>query len=274
MNAFTTFAADGPHISIGAETLFHIGPLAITNSQVLGFFGALLLAGILFWTARALRSGSRSRFMHAVMMLFENLYDTTVEVIGDKTVVKKVLPLAVTLMLFFMINNWLGLLPIVGSVTYNVDGEHVPLLRGVAADLNTTLALAIISMTTAQIWAIKRQGFFGNARRYLFNPIKEPLHFFIGLLEIVAEFSRTAALSLRIFGNVFGGEVLLVVIAFLTSYAAPLSLPVFYCLELFVGAVQAYVFFMLTIVFISLGLPNPDGDGHGSHEPQPAKDKA
>lgn len=274
MNPFTAFASEnGPHISIGAETLFHVGPLAITNSQVLGFFGALLLAGILFWTVRAVRNGSRSRFMHAVMALFENLYDTTVEVIGDKKVANKVLPLAVTLMLFFMLNNWLGLLPIVGSVTYNVEGEHVPLLRGVAADLNTTLALAIISMTTAQIWAIRRQGFFGNARRYLFNPIKEPLHFFIGLLEIVAEFSRTAALSLRIFGNVFGGEVLLVVIAFLTSYAAGIALPVFYCLELFVGAVQAYVFFMLTIVFISLGLPNPDG-GHGSHESEPAKEKA
>lgn len=275
MNPFTAFASEnGPHISIGAETLFHVGPLAITNSQVLGFFGALLLAGILFWTVRAVQKGSRSRFMHAVMALFENLYDTTVEVIGDKKVANKVLPLAVTLMLFFMLNNWLGLLPIVGSVTYSVDGEHVPLLRGVAADLNTTLALAIISMTTAQLWAIKRQGFFGNARRYLFNPIKEPLHFFIGLLEIVAEFSRTAALSLRIFGNVFGGEVLLVVIAFLTSYAAGIALPVFYCLELFVGAVQAYVFFMLTIVFISLGLPNPDS-GHGdSHESKPAKEKA
>lgn len=275
MELVSVFAAANPHISIGAEKLFSIGPVTITNSQLLGLFGALLLAGILFWTARAVRKGSRSRLMHGVMMLFENLYDTTVEVIGDKQVVKKVLPLAVTLMLFFMLNNWLGLLPIVGSVTYSVDGEHVPLLRGVAADLNTTLALAIISMTTAQIWAIKRQGFFGNARRYLFNPIKEPLHFFIGLLEIVAEFSRTAALSLRIFGNVFGGEVLLVVIAFLTSYAAPLALPVFYCLELFVGAVQAYVFFMLTIVFISLGLPNPDGHGsEESHASGSAKEKA
>jgi F-type H+-transporting ATPase subunit a len=274
MNPFTTFAAEGPHISIPAETLFHVGPLAITNAQVLGFFGALLLAGILFWTVRAVKKGSRSRFMHGVMMLFENLYDTTVEVIGDKRIAKKVLPLAVTLMLFFMLNNWLGLLPIVGPVTYTVDGEHIPLLRGVAADLNTTLALAIISMTTAQIWAIRRHGFFGNAKRYLFNPLKEPLHFFIGLLEIVAEFSRTAALSLRIFGNVFGGEVLLVVIAFLTSYAAPLALPVFYGLELFVGAVQAYVFFMLTIVFISLGLPNPHGEGEDSHESKPAKQEA
>jgi F-type H+-transporting ATPase subunit a len=250
--------------------------LAITNSQVLGLIGALLLVGMLFWTVRAAKNGSRSRFMHGIMMLFENLYDTTVEVIGDKKIAHKVLPLAVTLMLFFLLNNWLGLLPFVGPVTYNVDGEHIPLFRGAAADLNTTLALAIISMTTAQIWAIRRHGFFGNARRYLFNPLKEPLHFFIGLLEIVAEFSRTAALSLRIFGNVFGGEVLLVVIAFLTSYAAGIALPLFYGLELFVGAVQAYVFFMLTIVFISLGLPSHGHDAASEQLPpaELAKEKA
>lgn len=265
MSLFNTFAAEGPHISIAPETLFHWGPLAITNAQLLGAVGTVLLLGILFWTVRAVRRGSNSRFMHAVMWLFESLYDTTVEVIGDKHIAKKVIPLAVTLMLFFMINNWLGLLPFVGPITYGE--EHAPLFRGVAADLNTTLALAIISILTAQIWAIKRHGFFGNAKRYFFNPIKDPLHFAIGLLEIVAEFSRTAALSLRIFGNVFGGEVLLVVIAFLTGYASTIALPLFYGLELFVGAVQAYVFFMLTIAFISIGLPSADDDhGSESHE--------
>lgn len=266
MGLFSRFASEGaagPHISIAPETLFHVGPLVITNAQILGFVGAVILLWILFATVRAIRRGSRSRGMHAVMWLFESLYDTTVEVIGDKNIAKKVLPLAVTLMLFFMINNWLGLLPIVGPITYGE--EHAPLLRGVAADLNTTLALAVISIVTAQAWAIKRRGFFGNAKRYLVNPLRDPLHAAIGLLEIIAEFSRTAALSLRMFGNVFGGEVLLVVIAYLTSYAAVLALPVFYVMELFVGAVQAYVFFMLTIAFISLGLPSADED-HGSDE--------
>lgn len=261
MNQLSHFAASGPHISIAPETIFHIGPIAITNAQILGTVGSLLLLGILLATVRAIKKGGRSRGMHAVMWLFESLYDTTVEVIGDRNVARKVVPLAVTLMLFFMLNNWLGLLPFVGPVTW--DGA--PLFRGVAADLNTTLALAIISIITAQAWAIKRMGFFKSAGRYFHNPFKDPLHFFIGLLEFIAEFSRTAALSLRIFGNVFGGEVLLAVIAFLTSYAAPLALPLFYGLELFVGAVQAYVFFMLTIVFISLGLPNPDDD-HGGEE--------
>lgn len=258
----------GPHISIAPEAVFHIGSFPVTNAQILGLIGSGLLIWMLFRVVKAIKTGQRGRFMHAILWLFENLYDTAVEVIGDKRVARKVLPLAVTLFLFFLINNWLGLLPIVGPLTY----DHIPVLRGAAADLNTTLGLAVVSIITAQAWAIKRRGFFGNAKRYTGNPFKDPLHFFIGILEFIAEFSRTAALALRIFGNVFGGEVLLVVIAFLTSYAAAVALPVFYVLELFVGAVQAYVFFMLTIAFISLGLPG-DGDDHG-HAPESPATKA
>lgn len=251
------FASESPKVSVAPETLFHLGPFAVTNSQMLGVVGVTLILVLLFWTKRALLKGSRSRLMHMVMWAFESLYDTTIEVIGDKAVARKILPLAVTLLFFFLVNNWLGIFPFVGSVTYN----GTPLFRGAAADMNTTFALAIISMVTAQAWAIKKHGFLGNVRRYLISPFKDPLHSFEGILEIVAEFSRLLALSLRIFGNVFGGEVLLSVIAYLSSYAAAISLPLFYVLELFVGAVQAYVFFMLTVAFISLGLPNGE-DAH------------
>jgi F-type H+-transporting ATPase subunit a len=253
----TTFASETPKVSVAPETLFHVGPLAVTNSQLLGVVGVTLILIGLFWTVRALKRGSRSRFMHAILWAFESLYDTTVEVVGDKAVARKIMPLAVTLLFFFLVNNWLGVFPFVGPITY--DG--IPLFRGAAADMNTTFALAILSMGTAQAWAIKKHGFFGNIKRYIISPFKDPLHSFEGALEIVAEFSRLLALSLRIFGNVFGGEVLLSVIAYLSSYAAVVSLPLFYCLELFVGAVQAYVFFMLTVAFISLGLPNGE-DAH------------
>lgn len=254
---FTTIASEAPTVSVAPETLFHLGPFMVTNSQMLGLVGVTILLILLFWTKHALQKGSRNRLMHMVLWAFESLYDTTVEVIGDKVVARKVLPLAVTLLFFFLINNWLGIFPFVGSITYN----GTPLFRGAAADMNMTFALAIISMTTAQAWAIKKHGFFGNARRYLISPFKDPLHSFEGVLEIVAEFSRTLALSLRIFGNVFGGEVLLGVIAYLSGFAAAISLPLFYVMELFVGAVQAYVFFMLTVAFISLGMPNGE-DAH------------
>jgi F-type H+-transporting ATPase subunit a len=265
-----TFAAAeaqaGPHISIAPTTLFTVFGIPITNSQFTGFIGSLLILALFAYTIRAIkrsRSGiPTGRLAGFVMWMFEILYDTIVDVIGDRKIARKVLPLAITIVFFFTINNWLGIFPFVGAVTYN--GHE--LFRGAAADLNTTLAIAVISIVTAQAWAIKRRGLFGNMHRYIGNPFKNPLHAFEGFLELIAEFSRTAALALRVFGNVFGGEVLLAVIAYLTSYAAVIALPAFYVLELFVGAVQAYVFFMLTIAFISLGLPDAGSGGHGSHD--------
>lgn len=244
-------AAETPHISIAPEAIFHVFGVPITNSQLLGLIGTLLMLSVLLYTVRAVRTGSRNRLAGFVMWMFELLYNTVYNVVGDRSVARRVMPLAITIVFFFTINNWLGILPIVGPITYH----GTELFRGAAADLNTTLAIAIISIVTAQAWAIKRRGLLGNAHRYIANPFKDPLHAFEGFLELIAEFSRTAALALRVFGNVFGGEVLLAVIAFLTSYAGVIALPVFYMLELFVGAVQAYVFFMLTIAFISLGLP-------------------
>ncbi|HSH18050.1 MAG TPA: F0F1 ATP synthase subunit A [Candidatus Saccharimonadales bacterium] len=250
-----TFAAEaqaaGPHISIAPQTLFTVLGIPITNSQLTGFIGSLLVLALFAFTIRAMKRGSKNRLAGFVMWMFEILYDTVVEVVGDRKIARRVLPLAITIVFFFTINNWIGIFPFVGAVTWH--GHE--LFRGAAADLNTTLAVAVISIVTAQAWAIKRRGLFGNLHRYIANPFKNPLHAFEGFLELIAEFSRTAALALRVFGNVFGGEVLLAVIAFLTGYAAVVALPVFYVLELFVGAVQAYVFFMLTIAFISLGLP-------------------
>lgn len=258
------FAATTPQVSIGPEVLFRVGPITVTNTHMLGLVGSLLVIWMFVATAKQVKRGRLNRFGHFVYWMFETMYDTATEVIGDRQVARAVMPYAVTLVFFFAINNWLGILPGVGSLTY--DG--VPIFRGVGADMNTTFALAIMSMGLAQVWAIRKRGFFGNLGRYFHNPFKDPLHAFEGALEIVAEFSRTLALSLRMFGNVFGGEVLLIVIAFLTGFAAPLALPVFYVLELFVGAVQAYVFFMLTVAFISLGVPSQD-DAHGDSDRAP-----
>lgn len=267
INLFTTLASSIPEVSIGPERLFTIGGFPVTNSHILALVGGTIILILTMSLVRAIKRGSRSRFVYAATAIFETLYDTTVEVVGDKTVARKVLPYGVTLFLFFLINNWLGLLPILNAITYH--GHSI--VRGAAADMNTTFALAITSIVLAQVWAIKRRGFFGNAKRYIGNPFHDPLHAFEGFLEIIAEFSRTLALSLRMFGNVFGGEVLLGVIAYLASWAAPVALPLFYVLELFVGAVQAYVFYMLTIAFVSLGLPEEDEHGGSAEHAAPER---
>ena len=94
---------------------------------------------------------------------------------------------------------------------------------------------------------------------------------FVGILELVAEFSRLLGLSFRLFGNVLAGEVLLIMIAYLTQYLSPLTLQPFYIFELFIGGIQAYIFFMLSTVFISLGLAHHDESHESDHSPSLTK---
>lgn len=259
-------AASSPHISLQAETLFHIGPMPITNSMMLGVIGYALVLYLMFYIAYAVKKGKNNRFVTAINWVFEMLLSTIEQVTGDRKVARKLAPLAITLFFFILINYWLGIVPFVGPITYN----GLPLFRGLAADLNFTFALAIISMVLVQIYAIKVHGVFGNIARYIRNPLKDPAGAFEGFLELIAEFSRLVALSLRLFGNVFAGEVLIVVIGFMTTYFSPVTLLPFFVLELFIGGVQAYVFFMLTVVFVSLGTAS---HSHDDHSPSDAKHK-
>ncbi|EDK72647.1 ATP synthase F0, A subunit [candidate division TM7 genomosp. GTL1] len=235
--------------------------------MVLGSIGYIVLFLVFFYVAWALRNGRRNRFISFVQWIFETLYKTVEDVIGDKKIARRLAPLAITIFFFIVVQYWLGILPIVGPITYN----GIPLFRSLAADLNTTFVLAIITMLMAQVYAIRQHGVWGNAKRYLRNPFKNPVGAFEGILEFVAEFSRLTGLSLRLFGNVFAGEILLMMIAYLTAYFSPLALPPFLAFELFIGAIQAYIFFMLTVVFISLGLAHHGEQSELSHSPSSEK---
>lgn len=254
------FAEATPHISIAAEPLFHIGPFAISNSTLLGFLGYVTLLAILLYTVHTVRRGGRKPFLASLVMWgYETLYSTVQQIIPNRHLARQLAPLPITIFLFIIVQYWIGILPFVGPITWH----GVPLFRGFAADLNTTFALAIVTMVAVQIYAIKVHGFFGNIGRYIRNPIRDPAGAFEGILELIAEFSRLVGLSFRLFGNVFAGEVLLVIIAFLTKYAATVALVPFFIFELFIGSIQAYIFFMLTTVFISLGFAS-HGDDHAA----------
>lgn len=259
------FAA-GPHVSIVAEEVFTIFGFPVTNSMILGFIGYVLIIAGFVALARAVQRGSSNRIVIGFQWVFEMLVNMTEEVVGNKKIARSVAPLAITIFFAVMFNNWLGILPGVGSITYNGD----PLFRGLAADLNFTFALAAITMVTVQLYAIRQFGIFGNLGRYFTNPISNPIGAFEGVLELVGEFSRFVALSMRLFGNVFGGEVLLSVIAFLSGWFAFLPLPLFMGFELFIGALQAYVFYILTIIFVSLAVSHGDHHEEKSHGESPA----
>lgn len=245
------FAATGPHISIKAEQLFNVGGVTITNSHMLGILGLVVLIWLLFQTRAAALGKRRPNFAtRLATWTFEGLYNTVKQVIPDEKWAKRVAPLAITIFFFVIAQYWMGILPIVGPITVG----DTPVFRPLVADLNMTFALAIVTIIAAQIYAFKYMGFKGNMGRYFFNPLKDPIMAFVGILELIAEFSRLLGLSFRLFGNVLAGEVLLIMIAYLTQFVSPLALQPFYIFELFIGGIQAYIFFMLTVVFISLGL--------------------
>lgn len=264
------FAATELHISIAAQTLFEVGGFAVTNSLATGIAGLIVMLSVFFYVAGKLKRGQYNRFVGLVQWVFEGLLNQIDDVIPNKALGRKIMPLAVTIFFFVLINYWFSVLPGMDSIKWH----GVPIIRSLTADLNFTLGLAIITVVTVQIYAIKHLGTFGNAARYLRNPLKDPIGAFEGILELIGEFSRGMALGLRLFGNAFAGEVLLIVIAVLTSYAAAVTLPFFMAFELFIGFIQAYVFFVLTLIFTALAQETHGASANHSSERKPHNVKA
>lgn len=256
-SSFRQFAVEELHVSLPTNPVFHIGPFPITNSMLLGGLGVLVMLLVFWYVIKKVRSGSYNRFVGLVQWTFEGFYNTCYEIIPDRRVARSIAPLALSIFFTVLFTYWISVLPGVGE---SVKWGEGPLFRGLPTDLNFTLALAIISMFAAQMYAFKVHGFFGNVGRYIKNPLKDPLGAFEGFLEIIGEFSRLVALSFRLFGNAFAGEVLLLIVAVMSGYFASLSLPFFMAFELFIGFIQAYVFYMLTLIFTSLAVMS-----HGDH---------
>jgi len=192
-------------------------------------------------------SGMQNFFETIIEMLL-NLTDTITK---DRKLSLKIFPLIATFFIFILFNNWFGLLPGFGTVGFSElhEGKHVfvPLLRAGTADLNTTVALGVIAIVTVQILGIMAIGFVKYFKKFI--NFSSPVNFFVGILELVSEVVKIISFSFRLFGNVFAGEVLLVVISTLIPFVIPLP---FYIMELFVGFIQALVFTMLSLVFIKM----------------------
>lgn len=238
-------------ISLAAEKIGWLGNLPLTNSLLTSWIGLALIIVILIVGSRFLKPIPGGRLQNFVEWIVESFYNLVQSVTEERRLTLYMMPLIATFFLFIIANNWLGILPGIGSIGFWEIHEgkevFVPIFRSANADLNTTLALAIISVALTQIIGMKEAGFFGYLKKF-FN-FTNPIKFFIGLLELISEFAKMISFSFRLFGNIFAGEVLLVVITALVPYIAPLP---FYGLELFVGFVQALVFAMLTLVFFKI----------------------
>ena len=242
-----------PHIEIAAEKLIEILGFPITNALISSWLAigllvavALLLRGKILLVPHALQNVVEF-FMESFLTLMEG-------VLGSRAKAEKYFPLVGTVFLFILTSNWLGILPGVGSIGFFEETtghatRFVPLLRSAASDLNVTLALATITVLAVHVLAVGAIGIRPHLSKFF--SFKGPIEFFVGILEIVSEFAKIISFSFRLFGNIFAGEVLLVITGFLAPYGAPIP---FLMLEIFVGFVQALVFAMLTVVFISIAV--------------------
>lgn len=237
------------NISLVAEPVFHIGTFPITNSMI----AALGAAGILSILAKIVSRNVTmipGKFQNVVEMVMEFLLNLIDSVTHDRSQTKRFFPFVATIFLFILTMNWMGLLPIFGTIGINEVHEghkvFIPFLRAGTADLNMTMAIAILSVIVTQMFGVIYIGWKKHLRKY-FNP--NPTFTFVGIIELISEFTKIISFSFRLFGNVFAGEVLLLVIATLAPLIGPLP---FYFLELFVGFIQAFVFALLTLVFMKI----------------------
>lgn len=252
-------------VPISAEKIFAIGSVPVTNTLLMTILTTLFLIAVAFISTRKIKlvPTGMQNFMELIV---ETMSDQAEPLLHNKT--KVFLPLIGTFFLFIITANYLGLLPGIGPIGIKEvhDGKEilVPLLRGINSDLNVTLALALISVIATQYAGIKYQGLIGYVKHYFHSPLKggiimliggSVIGLAIGLIEVVSEFTKIASLSLRLFGNIFAGENLLTTISALFAFGVPVP---FLLLEVLVGFIQATIFFMLTMVFISILTTDPE----------------
>lgn len=270
-NVITPYKVQHVHIEMQPELLWRVGGLSITNTLLTGALAGLVLVVVGALIARRLVDAPAGRSaQNAVEALFEVLYGYVASFAGERT--RVFFPLLVCFFLYILFSNWLALLPGVGSIVLRSteSGQTIvaPVLRSATSDLNATLALAVTSVAASQVFGVRFRGWWKHLMRFIaierfvtyFRELfrgKRPsarlllrglLDLFIGVLEISEEITKVLSFGFRLFGNIFGGEVLLVVMAFLAPYLA--SLP-FMGIEMLGGLIQAFIFTVLSAAFFA-----------------------
>ncbi|MBI5842150.1 MAG: F0F1 ATP synthase subunit A [Chloroflexi bacterium] len=286
-----------------SENFLGLGPLYLVNTLPTLAVTIILLVVIAFFTNRSLKQSARTDLVprgigNVMEAFFEMLYNLTEGSAGAKWA-KAIFPWFATIMFYVLFANLLKLIPGFESigVLHPAHGEGhavaelgggwanllpqkveeggyilAPFFRGISVDLNFTASLAIIAVVAIQIVGFRAQGFgylskFFNTRRMFKVPFFGAMDFLVGLLELISELSKILSFAFRLFGNMFAGIVLVAIVAGLLGKISILPAMIM-MFELFVGIIQAFVFGMLTMVFMAQAT-----QGHGEeHEEAHAAD--
>ena len=243
-------ADTGPIVHIAPGIIFHVGKLSITNSEFYGWISLIFMFIMLVWAARKMTIFPKKGPIQLVEVATEFIINTVETSFEDKEKAKKYRPYFVTLFFFILLNNWLGLLPFVGE-GFTLLG--FPVLRPFTADLNATFAMGAITMIYVYYSSIKESGGVVDYLRHFFvGSPKNPLFLIIGVLEMITDITRVLSLSLRLFLNIAIGEIVIAVFSYLGHIVAPLTALPFTLIELFVTALQAYIFTILSVMYLAI----------------------
>ncbi len=295
-----------PTISVAAERLFSIGSFSVTNALLTSWIATILIVLVVFLATRNMQSRP-SGLQNFIEFVVEGVYNLTESVSGREWA-PRFFAIPATIFIFVLVANWFGLfigVPLAGlglceGGEHGEEGEHaalllastegapvaaegeeavgtcqpgqhiVPFFRAPSADLNFTLALAVITQLASWYFGIAALGFGGFMGKFLqFGELTKGggiggfalglINFAVGLIELMSEFIKIIAFTFRLFGNIFAGEVMLFVIIFLAPLLVITPLIGF---EIFVGFIQAFVFFILSVAFYTVSIKPHGGEHH------------
>lgn len=253
------------HIKLAADKLTEIFGLPITNTIVTAWLvmALLVILGIVLKKRIALIPG---KLQNAIEMLVEYLFNIVEETLDSRELANRYFPLIATIFIFVLAGNLLDLFPIFETIGVHKGGEFISLFHPVNADLNSTLALAIISFFTIELSGFFTLGFLKYGSKFV-NFKGGFMGFMIGLIEIIGNLARLISLSFRLFGAIFAGEVLLLIIGTFVPLLLPVPMMAF---EAFIGILQAGIFAILTLAFIKIAIAEPHGSETSHGEAQAA----
>lgn len=246
------FATSGPIVHVAPGVVFTIFGIPITNSILYGWFAAILICIVLIAVARRVSVKPKGGLVQFIEIGVDFISGFIKGSFDEEKVAHKYVPYFVTLFFFILFNNWLGLLPFVGE---GITSNGFPLLRPLTGDLNATFAMGLVTMIVVYSASIREsQGFKNYLKHFFVGSPKNPLFLIIGLLEMLTDLTRVISLSLRLFLNVAIGEIVIAVFSYLGHILAPISALPFTLIELFIGALQAYIFTVLATMYLAIAV--------------------
>jgi F-type H+-transporting ATPase subunit a len=248
---FTHVASSGPTVFITPETVFTFHGIAISNSMLYGWICSIVLLIGLITIARRMTIRPKGGITQIIEVGAEFITNLVTSAFEDQERGKKYVPYFVTLFFFVLFNNWFGLIPGVGEA---ITGHGNPLLRPFTGDFNGTLAAGVVTMIVVYASSIREAGVKEYFRHFFAGPPTNPIYLLVGILEMFTDITRVFSLSIRLFLNVTIGEIVIAVFAYLGHVVAPITAEPFTAIELFVGALQAYIFVILSVMYLAIAV--------------------